>query len=1049
MNGADIGQSLETEIDRIVSSPYPTQLKTLQEICDKASDLQIEGWVLSNSSKVRSLVFDVLDGLPRWKYVVNIITKLATCKQIRDEILQQQPTILSGYVGVAISQGATPNDIRTAVVLLKHPLPESIAVPAAAQDLLCRLFQQAAAAPKSDILGAVYSLLAGACRPLPRILSSDVLRQFEQYVFGILREATDVDNPMILLYCLAIMRILVESFSEVHHTSSQRLMSSSPTSQTWRPDAMRSFFDGVKAHKALQLIVLRVVWACKAGMSGSTEAYECIRFANIILAGIREEIKTEWCINNPAIERKALTFANALSSRNAASVPLFAQFQQYLISPGDISIALYDFDECLGWTYTTLESGLDESTCIKIIHSVLAQALGQQETSVVHQHMSRAILDRLSEATTLSSSIRQAVLRAATEEPEARMLRRLLAVSNEQPTESPVHDSKTPRLLLSKICCSLFLRAGLAAGPDDIRLPSDLVSTLLQSHAHRDDECTQQHNNNQRQPVRVLASAVETYQEADDESLGSNDWRTYLDSVFTRNRDQQAKSVMSAVATICQTLENRCNDVEGPLRQEREERTQLQDKHDELVSKYSELEQACGTLEAQLVDRDLRISSLEKENEQSAAAVEESRTENSDLLYRIEEAEARLQEANESMRIKLDSLNQQRQESEMEKAITLASKQDALESLRGDLRHVQQSMQQTEASLQQERHNYEQSRTEIERLNARGQQLSVQLEEMNRKLEATNNELTAAQEQAGGLRQDVQQHQRSASAAQSEIETLRQRIEQVQIEGRQEIDRRSKEFENRLAEERSQWQSEQAKFETELDQVRQEQAEAQDAFEADQEATAQKIQDQRRKIERLAKELSKKDAQIAEAQEMRNRLMNAMGLNLGAAQSPPKHSSLPYRSASSADTPRTQPPTTPARGTSPTQGDESLASAILSQNGSTPKRSKPRAFKVPSLQQPRASMGLRSAKSALRNGSAMKRQPMMDISTNRSPLRAGRSPSKVAFKTIVHEKEMSTDNRNALAEWSFSTDVLTSTPGLGLKRVEGFEDLDESTADVV
>jgi len=1022
---------------------------------------------LSNLHKVRSLVCDVLDALPKWKYVVNIITRLATCKQIRDEILRQQPTILARCVSAALGQGATTNDIKTAVVLLKHPLPESIAVPAAAQDLLCRLFQQAAAAPKKDTLGAVYLLLAGAGRPLPRILSSDVLRQFEQYVFGILREATDVDNPMILLYCLAIMRILVESFSEVHHTSSQRLISSSPTSQSWKSDAMRSFFDGVKAHKSLQLIVLRVVWACKAGISVSTEAYECIRFANIILAGIREEIRTEWCFNNPAIARKlhekctgqdmspalrfqAITFVNALSSRNAASNQLFAQFQQYLISPGNMKIPLNDFDECLQWTSSTLESGFDEATCIKIIHSVLAQAIGQQESSVVHQHMSKAVLDHLSEAITFSSNVRQAVLRTVTEEPEARMVRQLLTITKEQSTKTPVHDCRSQsKMLLSKACCSLFLRAGLAAGPDDIRLPSDLVSTLLEFHAQRDVELHQWHNN-QRQLVVNLEQAAASSSEDDHEPLGSDDWRTYLDSVFNRNRDQQAKAVISAVATICQTLEDRCNGVEEPLRREREQRTQLEGKHDELESRYSELEQAYGTLEAQLVDRDLRISSLEKENEQSAAAVEASKTEKSDLLQRVQEAEARLQEANESMRTKLDALNQQRQESEMEKAITLASKQDALESLKRDLRHLQQSMQQTEASLQQERDNYGQSRTEIEKLNARGQQLSGQLEERNRKLEVTNNELTAAQEQAGGLREDIQQHQRSASVAQSELETLRQRIEQLQTEGRQEIDRRSIEFGNRIAEERAQWQAEQAKFEMELDQVRQEQAEAQVVFEADQEATAQKIQDQRRKIERLAKELSKKDAQIAEAQEMRNRLMNAMGLNLGVAQSPPKHSSLPYRSASSAGTPQTQPPTTPARGTSPTQGDESLASAILSQNGSTPKRSKPRAFKVPSLQQPRASMGLRSAKSALRNGSALKRQPMMDISTNRSPMRAGRSPSKVAFKTMGHEKEMlSTDNRNALAEWSFSTDVLTSTPGLGLKRVEGFEDLDESTADVM
>jgi len=518
------------------------------------------------------LVLEIRNALPKWKYIVNTITRLATCKRIRDELLKQQPLLLSECVTAATSQEARPNDIKTAVVLLRHPLPEDIALPSVAQDLLCRLFQQAAAAPKKDTLGAVYTLLAGACRPLPRILSSDVLRRFEQYVFGILREATDVDNPMILLYCLAIMRVLAESFSEVRETASQRRTSSSPTSQTWKPDSMRSFFEGVKAHKALQLIVLRVVWACKAGMDAPAEAYECIRFANIILAGIREEIRTEWCFNNPAIERKihekctiqdmptafrfqAITFVNVLSSRSAASNHLFLQFQQYLISPEKLRISLNDFEECLGWTHGMLESSLDEVTCVKIIHCVLAQCLGQHEASIIHQHMSKVVLDRLCEATAFSSNVRQAVLRTATEDSESRMVRRLLTIPKDQ-SAATVHDTRYQlRMSLSKACCSLFLRAGLSAGSDEIRLSSDLVSILLQNHARADTELPCQHDNH-RQLVNRLAFGMMSPTKSNNEPLSTDDWRAYLESVLHRNGDNQVKAVMSAVADICQTLED-------------------------------------------------------------------------------------------------------------------------------------------------------------------------------------------------------------------------------------------------------------------------------------------------------------------------------------------------------------------------------------------------------------------------------------------------------------------------------------------------------------
>lgn len=186
---------------------------------------------------------------------------------------------------------------------------------------------------------------------------------------------------------------------------------------------------------------------------------------------------------------------------------------------------------------------------------------------------------------------------------------------------------------------------------------------------------------------------------------------------------------------------------------------------------------------------------------------------------------------------------------------------------------------------------------------------------------------------------------------------------------------------------------------------------------------------------------------------MRNRLVNAMGLNAAAVTaSPPKHSTLPYRSASSASTPYTQPPITPARPASQPNPDDadsnlSFGSFASSQNGPTPKRSKPRkAFKVPALQQPRASLGgLRSVKSVSR-ASAMKRQPLANMSPNRSPARATRSPARVAFKDVEGANgPMSTGARNALAEWSFDTDVLTSTPGKALGA--RYDELDESTAD--
>ena len=84
----------------------------------------------------------------------------------------------------------------------------------------------------------------------------------------------------------------------------------------------------------------------------------------------------------------------------------------------------------------------------------------------------------------------------------------------------------------------------------------------------------------------------------------------------------------------------------------------------------------------------------------------------------------------------------------------------------------------------------------------------------------------------------------------------------------------------------------------------------------------------------------------------------------------------------------------------------------------------------------------------MRTKSAIKRQPLQDMPTNRSPVRA-RSPSKVAFHDLQnHGFGINAAERRELEDWSFSADhVMTGTPGVGLND-KGEDVLDASTTDV-
>lgn len=218
------------------------------------------------------------------------------------------------------------------------------------------------------------------------------------------------------------------------------------------------------------------------------------------------------------------------------------------------------------------------------------------------------------------------------------------------------------------------------------------------------------------------------------------------------------------------------------------------------------------------------------------------------------------------------------------------------------------------------------------------------------------------------------------------------------------------------------------------------------------------------KIALLNRECHKKDAQVAEAQQMRNQLINVIGLAGAMPAAMPatiqepstKSSTLPYRSVSTMATPRPLSQhflSTPAHvgdDDDEEQANDSYDSDALSNHGPTPKRAKPRqSLGRTSTQHPPRSIERRSVKSVLRTRSAGTRQPLLDLDINRSPVKGTKSPSKVAFKDIDKDGlGISTAERIDLEEWSFSgADIVTGTPGIGLN--DEMDCLDEeSTADV-
>lgn len=76
-------ESLTVEIDRIVTSPYPTQLKGLHDIAsNKCTRAHIARWTLSRPCQIERLASCLLDALHRWPYVLDLLNRLGTTSHL-------------------------------------------------------------------------------------------------------------------------------------------------------------------------------------------------------------------------------------------------------------------------------------------------------------------------------------------------------------------------------------------------------------------------------------------------------------------------------------------------------------------------------------------------------------------------------------------------------------------------------------------------------------------------------------------------------------------------------------------------------------------------------------------------------------------------------------------------------------------------------------------------------------------------------------------------------------------------------------------------------
>ncbi|WPH01726.1 Hypothetical protein R9X50_00457800 [Acrodontium crateriforme] len=1003
------------EIDRIVHSPYPTQLKGLRDIiCHKhCSETNIRRSIALKQCTLKRLVECVIDGLRQWPYVLDIISRLACDVTARDAIIRQDPVLFSDVVAQATKLDYVDSKYATvAVSLLSHPLPSEYALPSEVQTLFIRLLEHAGQNPSSARIRALYKVLKGTSSLLLGLLSSEVLSDFEKKLMGILRNSTvrqahDPEDQSLTLYCLAIMKTVGMAAEEelvlVNSASSwntQDLLSSTPpnNSAKWSSDAFLDFFiNRGKAMKTLQLLVLKVMDTLRGtNSSHSSELLEILDLSNNLISAIPIDIRNSWCDNNTAavqrLQQRVIMQETDTHLRFAAF-----EFLVQLCKADCLLPSVVEFGRnVLTQPKTTTEMFNTETLATIIEARCVADTIMDANTTslmigALVDHLTQANSTELVESLSNLKQIMQSLsLVAATHDKISHAIMAMVSGPSfctnlgilQNSIQFPVPYIDAPHVCETmvknarrEVCYELskvLIKFSLLHSNSQYTIPQNTADALLELHgisARGSTPCN--HTKMLRGPGIATYTFVEETATPQNSRL---DWRAELRSHLESKVLSEHIAVMKIFSNACEDLEARCENVEQPLRDERAKCVQLQSQYDELNAVYS-------MLEAQGMDMKFRLDGVETEKEEHLQQIHAIQQRSDEQLDKIAELEAAIMDSRKGAEKTLAEMRAEKEHADLKNATILAKKEEEIEMADEMLQNAKSDLEERNAQLDALKKVLDESQVRLVTLQQDKEQTVGTIRERDEKLhtlEQNCNDMRSTNADLySQLTNTINKWNEARQRYEHELQQLRDQAEK----STEEVNSSHKQTMDRLA---SLHDEEVAKMQCKISELEQNIDRSAEEHSAEITRRDEAYGSLKQQIERLSRKCIQKDQQIAEANAMRSNLMAAMGLSGAQALQTQSHLALPQRSRQDSTETHSQPtPPTPASANGALEMKEQDSFFASSVSGSTPKRPRTRkSVKVYSPAKPRKSTGMRMS---LAGRSSVQRQPLQSLSVNRSP----------------------------------------------------------------
>jgi predicted nucleic acid-binding Zn-ribbon protein len=451
-------------------------------------------------------------------------------------------------------------------------------------------------------------------------------------------------DSLLLLWCYGI--IILAGVPEALLCQSDQ---STNFAKQWKTTSARRLFETPKGlKKSIDLNFISVIWVMKEEVGVSDEdAIEGIKIATRAMRLVDESTKAKWLKStdiarqsvakladkilrsgmNPCVRFAGLCFYATMTGGNDLPEELVTEYESLLLRLKELESDPEALRETLESSLPLYAPRVQESTIRQLLVKILESSTSSKHSSELRN--TGILVGVLMNAATGSLSRLLPSALCSNEMQEHLHLFLSATIESSEPVETCDSSLNLSRRDLYTNTISMLLTSLLAAGTTHYQSAPAIGVALINKQrklAPFHKPCS--HLKPSSPPT------ISFFEQGCTPASGIHrqDWRDSLGSELERQSYYQRDSVIRSVAQICQNLEDRCNSVEGPLRQE-------QAKVKELTLVVSQLRKQVADMETDAIDRQCISNGLEAE-------IENANKENDDLAAKLEELEAETENAN-------------------------------------------------------------------------------------------------------------------------------------------------------------------------------------------------------------------------------------------------------------------------------------------------------------------------------------------------------------------------------------------------------------------